>query len=89
MPIGDAAKIRKYLCQLVEGSRSAGAPRICLRVGTIRDDLGLDYSDAILDICQVLETQEFQTEARVELLERSEQPRCGADSTFRFNVLDD
>ena len=88
MPIGDAARIRRYLCQLVEDARSASAPRISLCVGAVRDNLGLDYSDAILDICQVLETCKFQTEARVELLYRTDQPRCGVNSIFRFNVLD-
>ena len=88
MPIGDAARIRKHLRQLVEDARSAADPRISLRVGAVRDDLGLDYSEAILDICQVLETRKFQTEARVELLYRTNRPRCGVDSVFRFNVLD-
>ena len=88
MPVGDAARIRKHLRQLVEDARSEGAPSISLHVGAVRDDLGLDYSDAILDICQVLETGKFQTEARVKFVHRTNRPRCGVNSVFKFNVLD-
>ncbi len=86
MPPGDAARIHRHARQLVERSRSAGETRIRLRVGTIRDDMGLNYPDAVADICQVLETDKFQYEARVTLLGRTKRPIWGADTVFSFSV---
>ena len=86
MPQGDAARIREYLCQLVEHARSEEEPRISVAAGEIRDALGLNHPDAIIDICQVLNTEKFSAEARVELLCKAG-PREGATSVFLFNIL--
>lgn len=87
VPQGDAAIIRHYLCQLVENARSGRERSILFHVGAIRDALALNYSDANTDICQVLETYKFQTEARVEFLSRTKRPYCGEDTIFRFSIL--
>ena len=46
----------------------------------------LEYSDAIIDICQVLETQKFQREARVTFLNRTG-PSQGVDTVYWFTLL--
>lgn len=86
MPEGDAKRIRKYLCQLVEDARSSEEPRISVAVGEIRDALGLNHPNAIIDICQVLKTQIFREEARVEFLCKAG-PEEGVRTVFSFNIL--
>ena len=86
MPVGDAAKIRRHTVQLVQVARSEGEARFNIRVGDVRDELGLDYSDAAIDICQVLETGIFRDQARVEFIGKSG-PRQGVNTTYRLRIL--
>ena len=86
MPFGDAARIRHHVRGLVEAACLAGDTSVTLRAGEIRDALGLNYSDAIIDVCQVLETRKFRTENGVELVDKTG-PRQGAGSIFRFSLL--
>ena len=86
MPIGDAARIHRYCRGQVRLARADGEARVRFRVGDIRDDIGLDYADAAIDICSVLETQKFAREARVEFLNKSG-PQEGLDTVYRFRVL--
>ena len=83
MPRGDAARIRRYLLDVVEDARLAGEIGVELCAGDVRDALELRHRDAIIDICQVMETHRFRTEARVEFLSRSG-PRQGVSTRFRF-----
>ncbi len=86
MPIGDAARIHRYCRGEVAIAREEGETQVRFRVGDVRDDIGLDYADAALDICQVLDTQKFREQARVELLGKSG-PVTGLDTVYRFRVL--
>ena len=86
MPLGDAARIHRYCRGEVAIAREDGETQVRFRVGDIRDDIGLDYADAALDICQVLDTQKFAREARVEFLNKSG-PATGLDTVYRFRVL--
>ena len=86
MPLGDAARIHRYAGREVRRARADGASELRFRVGDIRDDIGLDYYDAAIDICQVLETQKFAREARVEPLGKNG-PVSGLDTVCRFRVL--
>ena len=86
MPAGDAAEIRRYTGQLVQVARSEGEARLSIRVGDVRDELGLDYSDAAIDICQVLETGIFRDQAGVEFVEKSG-PKQGVNTIYRFRIL--
>ena len=68
MPRGDAARIRAHVVELADGARAAGETGITVRAGDIREALGLDYRNAVIDICQVLGTRILQGEAGVEPL---------------------
>ena len=86
MPLGDAARIHRHCRWEVRRARANGEPQVRFRVGGIRDDIGLDYADAAIDICSVLETQKFAREAHVELLNKIG-PVTGLDTVYRFRVL--
>ena len=86
MPLGDAARIHRYCRGQVRRARANGEPQVRFRVGDIRDDIGLNYDAAAIDICQVLETQKFSREASVELLNKVGQV-SGLDTVYRFRVL--
>lgn len=86
MPIGDAARIHRFCRGEVALAREDGDPELRIHVGSIRDALGLDFSNAALDICNVLETQKFAQEARVDLLGKSG-PAAGLETVYRFRVL--
>ena len=86
MPIGDAARIHRYCRGQVRLARADGEAQVRFRVGDIRDDIGLDFDNATIDICSVLETQKFAREARVELLNKIG-PVSGLDTVYRFRVL--
>ena len=86
MPIGDAARIHRFCRGEVAVAREEGETELRFRVGDIRDDLGLDFDNAALDICSVLETQKFAREAWVEPLGKSG-PVTGLDTVYRFRVL--
>ena len=85
MPAGDAKRIRDYATKLVDDSRHVGEIEIIIRVGDVRDDLGLVYSDAAIDVCQVLETRKFKTETGVEFLSKTG-PRHGVNTKYRFKI---
>lgn len=86
MPLGDAARIHQFCRGEVALAREEGETQVRFRVGDIRDDIGLDYDAAAIDICQVLETQKFREQARVELLNKIG-PVSGLDTVYRFRVL--
>lgn len=86
MPLGDAARIHRYCRGQVRLARADGEAQVRFRVGDIRDDIGLDFDNAALDICTVLETQKFQDQAHVELLNKIG-PVSGLDTVYRFRVL--
>lgn len=86
MPIGDAARIHRYCHGEVAIAREDGEAQVRFRVGDIRDDIGLNFDSAALDICNVLETQKFAREARVEFLNKIG-PQEGLDTVYRFRVL--
>ena len=65
MPRGDAARIRAHVVELADGARGAGETGITVRAGDVREALGLDYRNAVIDICQVLGTRILQGEAGV------------------------
>ena len=86
MPEGDAARIRDHVCQVVENARTASETSVSIRAGDVRDAIKLNYSDAIIDICQVLDTDVFKREARVRFLKRTG-PKQGIDTVFEFELL--
>lgn len=86
MPLGDAARIHRFCRGEVAIAREEGETQVRFRVGDIRDDIGLDYADAAIDICDVLETQKFAREAWVELLGKRG-PKQGLETVYRFRVL--
>ena len=86
MPEGNAESIGRHLCQIVEGARSLGIPGVGIRAGNVRDATVLEYPDAIIDICQVLETQKFRREARVKFLNKTG-PSQGVDTVYWFALL--
>ena len=85
MPEGDADRIRGYLCHLVEHARSKGEPRFSVAAGEICGALGLNDSNAILDICEVLKTQKSSAVAGAELLCQTGTGQR-VDSVFLFKV---
>ena len=86
MPEGDAERIRNHICDLVGRARLRGETTIAIRVGDIRDDLILLYDNAALDICQVLDTDIFKDEARVEYT-RKIGPNQGISTIYHFRIL--
>ena len=87
MPRGDADKIHKHCETLTREARDAGKEDISIRVGDVRDALGLDYSDAGIDICQVLDTAKFRANSGVALMEKTG-PKQGMSTVYRFNLLE-
>ena len=85
MPLGDADRIHSYAGQLVQNARYEGRNEITIRVGDIRDAPELNYGDAAIDICQVLDTDKFKTQTRVVFLGK-EGPKQGVSTTYRFRV---
>ena len=86
MPRGDAARIRDYAVGLVDDARAVGETGVTVRAGDVRETLELDHRNAFIDICQVLETRIFQSEAGVELVARRG-PSQGLNSVFEFRLL--
>ena len=86
MPKGDAARIRAYAVGLVDDARAAGETGVTVRAGDVREALELDYRNAVINICQVLGTRIFQSEAGVELVARRG-PSQGLNSVFEFRLL--
>lgn len=86
MPPGDAARIHEYAGELVRKARAQGEPRLTICVGDVRSALELDYSDAAIDICQVLETYKFQAQAGVKFLSKKG-PKQGVSTIYRFLVI--
>ena len=86
MPAGDAEKIHRFLDEQVQEARSHGASTVTFRVGDIRDVLHLTYSNAAIDVGQVLSTIKLQSEARLELLDKRGSG-SSLDSTYRFRLL--
>ena len=85
MPRGDAARIRAYAVGLVDDARAAGETGITVRAGDVREALELDCRNAVINICQVLGTRIFQSEAGVELVARRG-PSQGLNSVFEFRL---
>ncbi len=85
MPSGDAIKIRRHAIRLVDEARDAGETSITLRVGDIHDVLYMSGSSRVLDICQVLETELFKVEARVEAMSKLG-PNQGMNTEYRFSI---
>lgn len=85
MPAGGAIKIRRHAIQLVDEARSAGETSITLRVGDIHDALYMSGSNRVGDICQVLCTDLFKEEARVEFLSKLG-PNQGMSTEYRFSI---
>ncbi len=86
MPIGDAARVHRYCRGDVAIAREDGETQVRFRVGDIRNGLGMDHYDDAITICQVLDTQKFREQARVEFLGKSG-PQQGWDTVYRFRVL--
>ena len=86
MPRGDAARIRAYAVGLVDDARGAGETGITVRAGEVREALQLDHRNAVIDVCQVLETRIFQSAAGVELVARRG-PSQGLNSVFEFRLV--
>ena len=57
MPVGDADRIRRYLCRRIEGARQAGEKQVTLRAGDVHRALGM--SNVYANVCQVLEGKKF------------------------------
>lgn len=85
MPGGDAARIHRYCRGQVAIAREEGEAQVRFCVGDIRNDLCLNYADAALDICQVLDTRKFWEQADVNLLSKRG-PVAGLDTVYRFLV---
>ena len=86
MPKGDAAKIHRHVGQLARNARANGEGVIVFRVGDIRNALRLNYSDAAIDICQVMETKKkFPRENGVSLVGKSG-PNQGVDTEYTFRI---
>lgn len=85
MPTGDAIKIRRHAIRLVDEARSKGETSITLRIGDIHDALYAAGSSRTLDICQVLDTDLFKEEARVEFLSKLG-PNQGMNTEYRFSI---
>ena len=86
MPKGDAARIRAYAVGLVDDARAVGETGVTVRAGDVREALELDYRNAVIEICQVLETRIFQSAAGVELVARRG-PSQGLNSVFEFRLV--
>ena len=81
---GFADNVRRHLIGRVEEARANGESTIAFQVGAIREALGTNDSNDVLDICQVLETEKAWEMAGIEVLERGQGRRL--DSTYRFRI---
>ena len=70
---------------MVDNARTASETSITLRVGDIHDALYMCSSNRVLDICQVLCTDLFKEEARVEFLSKLG-PINGVNTEYRFSI---
>ena len=57
MSEGVAERVYAYLVERVDQARSAGETVVTFRAGEVRDALGLTGTNAIIGVCQVLETK--------------------------------
>ena len=87
MPIGDADRIHEHCGGLVRAARDAGKDTVSIRVGDVRDALSLHYSDAAIDICQVLDTAKFRANSRVRFI-RTSGANQGMSTVYRFKLLE-
>ena len=88
MPIGDADKIHEHCGDLVRAARDAREKTVSIRVGYVRDALGLHGKDAAIDICQVLEgNSKFLTKNRVSPIGKLG-PNQGVKTVYKFNLLE-
>ena len=87
MPVGDADRIRRYLCRRIEGARQAGEKQVTLRAGNVHRALGM--SNAYANVCQVLEGKKFRSMAGVQAARYVDRPTSGrgANLTIEFHVL--
>ena len=86
MALGDAAKVHTHAGQLVEDARARGELEIVILVRDIRDALGLDYEDAAIDICKVLETHKFRR-ANGLFFDDKTGPNQGLSTEYTFRIL--
>ena len=70
---------------MVDAARIAGETSITLRVGDIHDAVFAGGSSLVPDICQVLDTDLFKEEARVEFLSKLG-PNQGMNTEYRFSI---
>ena len=84
---GDAARIRRYLCQQVQLARRKGDKTITFRSGDVHDALGL--VNRLPNVCQVLNGAKFHEAAVVEILRYLERPPSGqgANLVIEFRIL--
>ena len=84
---GDAARIRRYLCQHVELARRRSDKTVTFRSGDVHDELGL--VNRLPNVCQVLNGEKFRCAATVEILRYLESPPSGqgANLVIEFRVL--
>lgn len=86
MPYGDAARIHRHIHHIVRKAREANERVIVIRAGDVCDALRFSHSNAVLDVCQVLETQKLRREAGLVFLD--EPPRQqNVEARYRFRVL--
>lgn len=85
MPEGAALTIRTAACEMVSRLREAGEVKAALRLGDIRDHLGMT-SKLNADVRQVLDSTKFREEARVQYLCKSG-PNEGASTIYHFRII--
>ena len=87
MPAGDADRIRRYLCDVVNETRLAGKSKITLRAGDVHSELGLVNSHP--NVCQVLKGKRFHSLAKIKPTKYLHSPPSGqgASLTIEFCVL--
>ena len=87
MPVGDADRVRRYLCRRIEGARQAGEKQVTLRAGDVHRALGM--SNVYANVCQVLEGKKFRSMAGVQAARYVDRPTSGrgANLTIEFHVL--
>lgn len=85
MAVGDTDKIRRYAPHLIENARREGKTRITIRVGDVRNELGVkNYSD----VFRVLKSDEFHTKSGTRLIyDRGVLSRAGANVYLEFEIL--
>ena len=85
--LGQAERIRQYLCRRVEEKRRAGETSVILRAGDIHSALGLE--NAMPNVCQVLKGKKLHEQARVESVEVVNSPPSGSGSSLEiaFKIL--